>query len=117
MSLKETLYQTIKDEDFIRLDELHRIAIEGYFKISNAERRLRELVNSGLVTAIRNNKGVIIAYKLNSDHNGINTSVSSKDVTRSKISPQTKDYNVVEDIKSILKRHQDTKVSNQSSLF
>ena len=50
MSLKNLLLFAIKQQGEIGLEEVERIA-EGY-KLSNAERRLRELSNEGLIQPI-----------------------------------------------------------------
>ncbi len=65
MSLKNLLLFAIKQEGEIGLDEVERIA-EGY-KLSNAERRLRELSNEGLIQPImaesKSGTRYISAYK------------------------------------------------------
>lgn len=64
MSLKETLKNKIKTEGSLSLDEIYQICRDCGYKQSNAERRLRELTNSGEVAPIYNDSNKYIkGYK------------------------------------------------------
>lgn len=72
MGLKEALYKAIKiyDGKVFPLDEveklcrLHAIQTGARYKISNAERRLRELAAEGDIEPMYHNKGYICGYRL-----------------------------------------------------
>ena len=59
-SLKQQLLRNIGSHT--SLNELHRLTLSLNYKISNCERRLRELCQTGLIQAHRNEKGVVVAY-------------------------------------------------------
>lgn len=63
MSLKNQLYNLIKTKSVASLSELHELAHLNGRKESNAERRLRELTQEGLISPIFRN-GNIGFYKL-----------------------------------------------------
>ena len=68
-SLKAILLQHLKNRQHLSTWECEAIAKEAHFKISNYERRMRELCEEreGFdpeVMSIKNNKGVITGYKL-----------------------------------------------------
>lgn len=63
MSLKEILYNRIKQGE-LSYDELTAICYEHGYKADNATRRLRELVESGVIDTIRSKKGHITGYVL-----------------------------------------------------
>lgn len=46
------------------LETVEALAHDEGYKISNAERRLRELMNAELIEAVRSGKGAIIGYRL-----------------------------------------------------
>lgn len=65
LSLKEHLYYKIKNDafGFVPIEELHFIAGTDHRRQSNAERRLRELREAGLIERVMSN-GVVIGYKI-----------------------------------------------------
>lgn len=64
-SLKEVLLSEAKRAypGGLRMEDIERIAHREGKKVDNATRRLRELMNSGFVEAVRNEKAVIIGYR------------------------------------------------------
>jgi len=62
MSLKQILYQEIKSRGNLTLNQIEAICHDHGYKISNAERRLRELMATGSISPIKNSKGAIIGY-------------------------------------------------------
>ena len=63
MSLKEQLKNSIRSHGEIGISVLEDTTKKLGFKISNYERRCRELTNEGLIKPIRNDKGYIAGYK------------------------------------------------------
>lgn len=64
MSLKQLLYQEIKSRGNLTLNEVEKICHDNSFKLSNAERRCRELMANGSIIPIKNIKGAIIGYSI-----------------------------------------------------
>lgn len=62
-SLKEKLYKLIKNKGYVVTFELEEMTRELGYKISNGERRLRELRNQGLIERKYEN-GVVIGYSV-----------------------------------------------------
>lgn len=62
-TLKTILYETIKNAGTQTQNDIEAICHFNNYKISNAERRLRELMASGSIKPIKNDKGAIIGYK------------------------------------------------------
>lgn len=62
-SLKEILKQTIQEQGTVTTYLIEDVARMNQYKISNAERRLRELANEGAIKTRRNEKGIIIGYE------------------------------------------------------
>jgi hypothetical protein len=63
LSLKNLLYNTIKEHP-LYLEEIYDICDSNGYKHDNATRRLRELVDSGLISRIMG-RNAIIGYKTN----------------------------------------------------
>lgn len=61
-SLKEVILQIIKVRGVLTMDNVEYICHHQNKKVDNGTRRLRELMNSGLVTTKRDERGTIIAY-------------------------------------------------------
>ena len=64
MSLKELLKQAIKDfyPNVYTIGYAENLAKANGYKISNYERRARELTKEGCIKTIRNHKGYITGY-------------------------------------------------------
>lgn len=62
-SLKQILLDVIQDEGELSTYQMETIAHQNNYKVSNAERRLRELINEGKILPKRNEKRAIIGYK------------------------------------------------------
>lgn len=63
MSLKKVLYSELQNKKILMQDEVEAIAKSEGRKISNAERRLRELMESGIVEPILTEKKAIRGYR------------------------------------------------------
>lgn len=63
MSLKKVLYSELQTKKVLMQDEIEAIAKSEGRKISNAERRLRELMESGSVEPILTEKKAIRGYR------------------------------------------------------
>lgn len=63
MSLSKIIHQLIESQGEISLNELEEICHQEHYKLSNAERRARELMANKLISPIKNSKGAIIGYK------------------------------------------------------
>ena len=63
MSLRKVLINEIELKGYLTLEKLHSIALVCGYKVSNAERRLRELTVDNKVIPVRNGKGHITGYK------------------------------------------------------
>ena len=61
-SLKDILFNILKTKGFLTLENVEYICHNQKKKFSNAERRLREGMNAGWVTAKRDERGCIIFY-------------------------------------------------------
>jgi hypothetical protein len=66
MSLKTILFETLKSSGTLNLNDIEAICHLNNKKISNGERRLRELMAKDLVEPVMKN-GAIIAYKYKSE--------------------------------------------------
>lgn len=64
MSLKSLLLQEIKSRGNLTLNEVEKICHDNSFKLSNAERRCRELMANCSISPIKNSKGAIIGYSI-----------------------------------------------------
>jgi|GEM_PF-2669639 len=62
-SLKKILYRELELRNEISFSEVEKIAKENGYKISNAERRMRELMEKGSVEPILTEKGHIRGYR------------------------------------------------------
>ena len=65
-SLKSQLFEAIKSvyPRVYHLETVEALAHEEGYKISNAERRLRELMKAGAIESVRSQKGAIVGYRL-----------------------------------------------------
>ncbi len=65
MGLKTTLLETIKrlNGQILTLDEFEAICKRNNKKISNGERRMRQLMAETYIEAVRNSKGHITGYR------------------------------------------------------
>lgn len=63
-SLKNTLKHYIYQRGKVSFDELEGVARASGRKISNMERRMREIVDEGKISPIRSKKGCIIGYEV-----------------------------------------------------
>lgn len=63
MGLKQNLYSEIQQKGVISYEEAEQIAKREGRKIDNMTRRLRELMESGLIEPIRNEKRIITGYR------------------------------------------------------
>ncbi len=65
MGLKTTLLETIKrlNGQTLTLDEFEAICKRNNKKISNGERRMRELINETYIEAVRNKKNYVVGYR------------------------------------------------------
>ncbi len=65
MSLKQNLYDTIKNlnGEVLTLDEFEDLCKRKGRKISNGERRMRDLIINTCIEPIRNKKNYIIGYR------------------------------------------------------
>jgi predicted transcriptional regulator len=61
-SLITQLYNLVKDNEFVSINAINDLTEQLEYKISNGERRMRDLVKKNLVKKITDN-GVIIGYK------------------------------------------------------
>lgn len=61
-SLITQLYNLVKDNEFVSINAINDLTEQLEYKISNGERRMRDLVKNNLVKKITDN-GVIIGYK------------------------------------------------------
>jgi predicted transcriptional regulator len=67
LGLKQKLFTEIQQQGAIRLDEAYQFAHDAGYDYENCKRRLRELMNTGLVEPIKNEKRFIIGYRYISD--------------------------------------------------
>lgn len=95
MSLKSLLFQEIKSRGSLTLNEVEKICHEAKYKLSNAERRLRELMATGSVKPLKCENGAIIGYSIATqgdlrpitEQKGINTQVGLFEVKLTPKSP------------------------------
>jgi hypothetical protein len=67
MSLKNKIQYYLEKNKYISLQELENLCHSEGYKLSNAERRLRELMSvSPNIKPVKNSAGAIIAYKYES---------------------------------------------------
>ncbi len=65
MSLKSTIQYYLEKNKYLSLQELESLCKSEGYKLSNAERRLRELMAvTPSIKSVKNSAGAIIAYKL-----------------------------------------------------
>ena len=60
-SLITKLYKLVKEKEYVSIDAINDLTEQLGYKISNGERRMRDLVKSGLVKKKTEN-GVVIGY-------------------------------------------------------
>lgn len=69
MSLKNTIKYYLQKHKYLSLQNLEALCKQEQKKLSNAERRLRELMRTEPIVPIKNRAGAIIAYELVQNEN------------------------------------------------
>lgn len=67
MSLKQSLYNRIKQEGYVSRDDLRRYARELNYDSSSCDRKCRELTHNDSIKPKTNTKGFIVGYYYNSN--------------------------------------------------
>ena len=63
MSLKNKILYYLEKNGYMSLAELEHLCHSEMYKLSNAERRLREIMKTEPIKPVKNSAGAIIAYK------------------------------------------------------